>query len=99
LITDSFGRAWRNGQTDIAIGCAGLGPLDDWRGRDDAHGRELRATVIAVADELAAAADLARAKDRAQPVVLIQGAGHHTTHEDGAGARALIRAKRDDLFR
>ena len=63
LITDSFGRAWRHGQVDVAIGCAGLAPLEDWRGRADARGRELRATWIAVADELAAAADLARAKD------------------------------------
>ena len=63
LITDSFGRAWRHGQVDVAIGCAGLTPLEDWRGRTDAVGRELRATWIAVADELAAAADLARTKD------------------------------------
>jgi coenzyme F420-0:L-glutamate ligase/coenzyme F420-1:gamma-L-glutamate ligase len=99
VITDSFGRAWRNGQADVAIGCAGLEPLDDWRGRADSQGRELRATVISVADELAAAADLARAKDRAQPVVLVQGAWRYTTLEDGAGARALIRPERDDLFR
>src|SRR5437588_2689332 len=59
LITDSFGRAWRHGQVDVAIGCAGLQPIDDWRGRRDATGRELKATAIAVADELAAAADLA----------------------------------------
>jgi coenzyme F420-0:L-glutamate ligase / coenzyme F420-1:gamma-L-glutamate ligase len=99
VITDSFGRAWRNGQCDVAIGCAGLGPLDDWRGRTDADGRELRATVIAVADELAAAADLARAKDLAQPVVVIHGAGRHLIAEDGTGAVALIRPKSEDLFR
>jgi coenzyme F420-0:L-glutamate ligase/coenzyme F420-1:gamma-L-glutamate ligase len=99
VITDSFGRAWRNGQADIAVGCAGIEPLDDWRGRADAHGRELRATVIAVADELAAAADLARAKDREQPVILVRGAGPHVTPEDGPGARALVRPERDDLFR
>src|SRR5581483_5047556 len=62
LITDSFGRAWRHGQVDLAIGCAGLAVLEDWRGRRDARGRELKATWIAVADELAAAADLARTK-------------------------------------
>ena len=62
LVTDSFGRAWRHGQSEVAIGCAGLAPLDDWRGRAGrATGRELRATWIAVADEAAAAADLARA--------------------------------------
>ncbi|HLY48908.1 MAG TPA: coenzyme F420-0:L-glutamate ligase [Solirubrobacteraceae bacterium] len=99
VITDSFGRAWRNGQADIAIGAAGLRPLDDWRGRPDAHGRELRATVIAVADELAAAADLARGKDRLQPVIHVRGAGRHTVADDGPGARALIRPEADDLFR
>lgn len=99
LITDSFGRAWRHGQCDIAIGAAGLRPLEDWRGRADANGRELRATVIAVADELAAAADLARAKDGSQPLVLIRGAGRHVTREDGPGIRALIRPESEDLFR
>jgi coenzyme F420-0:L-glutamate ligase / coenzyme F420-1:gamma-L-glutamate ligase len=99
LITDSFGRAWRNGQCDIAIGCAGLKPLDDWRGRTDTNGRELRATVIAAADELAAAADLARAKDRAQPVVLVTGAERYVIAEDGPGAIALIRRKTEDMFR
>jgi coenzyme F420-0:L-glutamate ligase/coenzyme F420-1:gamma-L-glutamate ligase len=99
LITDSFGRAWRHGQTDVAIGCAGLEPLEDWRGRRDAAGRELRATWIAVADELAAAADLARAKDGMQPAVLVSGAGRHVTAHDGPGARALLRAAAEDLFR
>ena len=87
LITDSFGRAWRHGQCDVAIGCAGLAPLEDWRGRADARGRELRATWIAIADELAAAADLARAKDAMQPAVLISGAGRHVIRGDGPGAR------------
>ena len=99
LITDSFGRAWRHGQCDVAIGCAGLHPLDDWRGRPDAHGRELRATVIAVADELAAAADLARAKDAMQPAVLVSGAGRYVTEEDGPGVAPLLRGEAEDLFR
>ena len=99
VITDSFGRAWRTGQSDVAIGCAGVEPLEDWRGRTDATGRELRATVIAVADELAAAADLARAKDRSQPVVWIRGADRYLTTDDGAGATALIRPRSQDLFR
>jgi coenzyme F420-0:L-glutamate ligase/coenzyme F420-1:gamma-L-glutamate ligase len=99
LITDSFGRAWRHGQCDVAIGCAGLRPLEDWRGRTDARGRELTATWIAVADELAAAADLARAKDARQPAVLVSGAGRHVTGEDGPGARALLRETATDLFR
>lgn len=99
VITDSFGRAWRIGQCDVAIGCAGIDPVEDWRGRPDAHGRRLNATVIAVADLLAATADLARAKDRSQPVVLIRGARRHTTGADGAGAKALIRSEEQDLFR
>jgi coenzyme F420-0:L-glutamate ligase / coenzyme F420-1:gamma-L-glutamate ligase len=99
LISDSFGRAWRHGQTDVAIGCAGLQPLEDWRGRTDASGRELRATWIAVADELAAAADLARSKDGSQPVVIVSGAGGHVSRDDGPGAAALIRPESEDLFR
>ncbi|MBV9194807.1 MAG: coenzyme F420-0:L-glutamate ligase [Solirubrobacterales bacterium] len=99
LITDSFGRAWRHGQCDVAIGCAGLQPLEDWRGRTDATGRELHATWIAVADELAAAADLARRKDGGQPAVLVRGAGRHVIAEDGPGARAMLRPEAEDLFR
>lgn len=99
VITDSFGRAWRQGQCDIAIGCAGLAPLDDWRGRRDANGRELTATVIAVADELAAAADLARAKDAMAPAVLIRGAARHVIDGDGPGVGALLRERERDLFR
>jgi coenzyme F420-0:L-glutamate ligase / coenzyme F420-1:gamma-L-glutamate ligase len=99
IVTDSFGRAWRHGQVDVAIGVAGLGPLEDWRGRGDARGRELQATWIAVADELAAAADLVRAKDSREPVVLVRGAGRHVTAEDGPGAAALLRAEQEDLFR
>jgi coenzyme F420-0:L-glutamate ligase / coenzyme F420-1:gamma-L-glutamate ligase len=99
LITDSFGRAWRHGQCDVAIGCAGVIALDDWRGRSDATGRELNATWIAVADELAAAADLARTKDAMEPAVLISGAGRHVSKEDGPGAVALLRGAEQDLFR
>jgi coenzyme F420-0:L-glutamate ligase / coenzyme F420-1:gamma-L-glutamate ligase len=99
VITDSFGRAWRHGQVDVAIGCAGLQPLEDWRGRTDAVGRELKATWIAVADELAAAADLARTKDGRQPVVVVRGAGRHVTVQDGPGAAAIIRPESEDLFR
>ena len=99
LVTDSFGRAWRHGQVDVAIGCAGIRPLEDWRGRSDAYGRELRATWIAVADELAAAADLARSKDAMQPVVLVSGCERHVAADNGPGARALIRPKQEDLFR
>jgi coenzyme F420-0:L-glutamate ligase/coenzyme F420-1:gamma-L-glutamate ligase len=99
VITDSFGRAWRHGQCDVALGVAGLAPLEDWRGRTDAHGRELHATWIAVADELAAAADLARSKDSGEPVVLVGGAGRHVSADDGPGAAALLRPEAEDLFR
>ena len=99
VITDSFGRAWRHGQVDIAIGCAGLEPIDDWRGRTDATGHQLRATRIAVADELAAAADLTRTKDGALPLVLVRGAGRHVGAGDGPGAAALVRPEAEDLFR
>jgi coenzyme F420-0:L-glutamate ligase/coenzyme F420-1:gamma-L-glutamate ligase len=99
IITDSFGRAWRRGQCDVAIGCAGLTALDDWRGHADARGHELKATVIAIADELAAAADLARSKDGMQPAVLVSGAGRHVTEEDGPGVLPLLRSEAEDLFR
>jgi coenzyme F420-0:L-glutamate ligase / coenzyme F420-1:gamma-L-glutamate ligase len=99
VITDSFGRAWRTGQCDVAIGCAGLEPLDDWRGRVDIRGRELHATVIAVADELAAAADLARSKDAMQPAILVRGAGRWVTDDDGPGVAPLLRDPERDLFR
>ncbi len=99
VISDSFGRAWRHGQCDLALGCAGLTPLDDWLGRRDALGRELRATWIAVADEIAAAADLARAKDARQPVVVVSGLERHVTADDGPGAAALRRPLAEDLFR
>jgi coenzyme F420-0:L-glutamate ligase / coenzyme F420-1:gamma-L-glutamate ligase len=99
VIADSFGRPWRLGQTDVALGAAGLMALDDWTGRPDAYGRELRATAIAVADAAAAAADLARAKDSRRPVVLLRGLERYVTEEDGPGAAALRRAREQDLFR
>lgn len=98
VIADSFGRPWRVGQCDVALGVAGLAPLDDWRGRDDAVGRPLDATVIAVADEAAAAADLVRGKDTREPAVLVRGLERHVTVGDGPGAAALIRARAEDLF-
>ena len=98
LITDSFGRAWRHGQCDVALGCAGMTPLDDWRGRTDATGLRLRATWLAVADAAAAASDLARAKDSREPVVVIDGLGRFVTPEDGPGAAALLRQLEEDLF-
>jgi coenzyme F420-0:L-glutamate ligase/coenzyme F420-1:gamma-L-glutamate ligase len=98
LITDSFGRAWRNGQQEVALGCAGLAPLEDWRGRLDGADRALSATWIALADQVAAAADLARAKDSREPVVIVGGLGRHVSAEHGPGAAALIRPPSEDLF-
>jgi coenzyme F420-0:L-glutamate ligase / coenzyme F420-1:gamma-L-glutamate ligase len=99
VITDSFGRAWRLGQVDVAIGAAGIVSIDDWTGRPDAHGRELRVTAIAVADAVAAAADLARDKDSLEPAVLVRGLERFVTEADGPGAAALRRPRADDLFR
>jgi coenzyme F420-0:L-glutamate ligase/coenzyme F420-1:gamma-L-glutamate ligase len=99
VIADSFGRAWRHGQADVAIGVAGLAPLEDWRGRHDAEGRTLRATWIAIADEAAAAADLVRAKDSREPAVLVRGLERHVTPDDGPGAAAIVRPVDEDLFR
>ena len=99
IVSDSIGRAWRLGQAEAAIGCAGLRPLDDWRGRSDAHGRELTATLIAVADEAAAAADLVRDKTSRTPVAIVRGLGRYITDSDGEGAAALRRPRDEDLFR
>jgi coenzyme F420-0:L-glutamate ligase/coenzyme F420-1:gamma-L-glutamate ligase len=98
VIADSFGRAWRIGQCDVAIGIAGLAPAEDWRGRHDAAGRMLHATMIAVADQAAAAADLVRGKDSREPAILVRGLERHVTEADGPGASALIRRRDEDLF-
>jgi coenzyme F420-0:L-glutamate ligase/coenzyme F420-1:gamma-L-glutamate ligase len=99
IIGDTFGRAWRVGQVEVAIGIAGVRPLDDWRGRADAEGRELVATQLATADAIAAASELARAKDSREPVVIVRGLERYVTDEDGPGAAALVRARDEDLFR
>jgi coenzyme F420-0:L-glutamate ligase/coenzyme F420-1:gamma-L-glutamate ligase len=99
IVSDSFGRAWRLGQAEVAIGCAGMAPLDDWRGRRDAGGRELAATQIAIADEAAAAADLIRDKASRVPAAIVRGLDRYVTPEDGPGAAALRRPPEQDLFR
>jgi coenzyme F420-0:L-glutamate ligase/coenzyme F420-1:gamma-L-glutamate ligase len=99
IVADSFGRAWRIGQAEVAIGCAGLAPLDDWRGRADTSGRELEATQIAIADEVAAAADLVRDKTSRVPAAVVRGLHRHVTPGDGPGAAALRRPRSEDLFR
>jgi coenzyme F420-0:L-glutamate ligase / coenzyme F420-1:gamma-L-glutamate ligase len=101
VIADSFGRAWRHGQCDVAIGVAGLAPLEDFRGATDRAGRELKATWIAVADQAAAAADLARGpKDAGKPAVVVSGLERHVLPggDDGPGAQALLRGREEDLF-
>ena len=99
VVSDSFGRAWRLGQAEVAIGCAGVTPLDDWRGRPDSFGRELPATAIAAADEVAAAADLARDKTAGVPATVVRGLARLVTEDDGPGAAALRRPAAEDLFR
>ena len=99
VISDSFGRAWRKGQCEVAIGCAGLAPLRDYRGEPDADGRELHASVIAIADEAAAAADLARGKTSREPAVRVRGLDAYVSRDPGPGAAELVRAWADDLFR
>jgi coenzyme F420-0:L-glutamate ligase / coenzyme F420-1:gamma-L-glutamate ligase len=96
IISDTFGRPWRQGLTNVALGVAGLAPLVDYRGKVDFYGRPLRATVLAVADELAAAAELVMGKTLGIPVVVIEG----FQYQPGSGSgRELIRSQEDDLFR
>ncbi|MFJ6725570.1 coenzyme F420-0:L-glutamate ligase [Streptomyces sp. NPDC091281] len=104
VVTDTFGRPWRAGLTDVAIGAAGVRVLDDLRGGTDAHGNPLSATVVATADELAAAGDLVKGKAAGLPVAVVRGLPHvvvtgDTPGGDDEGARALVRGARDDMFR
>jgi coenzyme F420-0:L-glutamate ligase / coenzyme F420-1:gamma-L-glutamate ligase len=99
VVSDSFGRAWRLGQVDVAIGCAGLAPVHDRRGDRDAQGRELSATVEGVADAAAAAAALVRHKAGGEAVVLVHGLERYVTPDDGPGAAAILRPEAEDLFR
>jgi coenzyme F420-0:L-glutamate ligase/coenzyme F420-1:gamma-L-glutamate ligase len=96
VITDTLGRPWRLGQTDVAVGLAGMGALDDWRGRTDGDGRLLEVTEVAVADEVAAAADLVKGKAARVPAALLRGVPR--PKGDGT-ARDLVRSPADDLFR
>jgi coenzyme F420-0:L-glutamate ligase/coenzyme F420-1:gamma-L-glutamate ligase len=100
VVTDTFGRPWRTGLTDVAIGAAGVHVLDDLRGGTDAYGNPLSATVVATADELAAAGDLVKGKAAGLPVAVVRGLPHVVTAEDDRlGARAMVRGGRDDMFR
>ncbi|UQX01430.1 coenzyme F420-0:L-glutamate ligase [Streptomyces sp. RerS4] len=97
VVTDTFGRPWRSGLTDVAIGAAGVRVLDDLRGGTDAHGNPLTATVVATADELAAAGDLVKGKATGLPVAVVRGLAHVVG--EGSTARDLVRAPADDMFR
>lgn len=113
VVTDTFGRPWRNGLTDVAIGAAGVRVLDDLRGGTDAYGNPLSATVVATADELASAGDLVKGKAEGLPVAVVRGLSHAVDMGAGAevsgrgadaggvepGARALVRVAADDMFR
>ncbi|MGW1777259.1 coenzyme F420-0:L-glutamate ligase [Streptomyces sp. NPDC002104] len=97
IVTDTFGRPWRTGLTDVAIGSAGVRVLDDLRGGTDAHGNPLSATVVATADELAAAGDLVKGKALGLPVAIVRGLDH--VRGEGSTAADLVRAPADDMFR
>ncbi len=99
VITDTMGRPWRTGQTDTAIGAAGLRPLRDHRGQADTFGNTLEVTIAAVADEIAAAADLVKGKTAQIPVAVVRGLPELVTSEPGPGAAALIRPAAEDMFR
>lgn len=99
VITDTLGRPWRVGQTDVAIGAAGMIVTDDLRGGVDANGRPLNVTVTVLADELAGAADLVKGKASGIPVAVVRGLGRLVTGLDAPGARTLVRPVDDDMFR
>lgn len=99
VVSDTFGRPWRNGQTDLAVGLAGVTPALDYRGMSDDHGNALEVTLTAVADEFAAAGDLVKGKVAQTPVAVIRGLAEYTTEDDGPGIGELIRPSADDMFR
>ena len=98
VVTDTMGRPWRMGVTDVAIGAAGITVLDDHTGRIDDFGRTLEMTVVAVADEVAAATDLVKGKLSGSPVAIVRGLGHYVGVDDGPGATATVRPLEEDLF-
>jgi coenzyme F420-0:L-glutamate ligase/coenzyme F420-1:gamma-L-glutamate ligase len=96
VISDSFGRPWRLGIVDVALGVAGFAPLDDQRGKPDTSGRLMRTTVVAVADEIASAAELAAGKTSSKPVVLVRGA--RLPKGDGSVKADVVMPREQDLF-
>ncbi len=99
IVTDTMGRPWRNGQTDTAIGAAGVMPVRDYRGEADTFGNILEVTVAAIADEIAAAGDLVKGKALRMPVAIVRGLASLVTSDDGPGARVLVRPADEDMFR
>ena len=99
VVTDTAGRAWRTGQTDFALGCAGLQVVDDLRGSADANGAPLEVTERAIADEVAAAADLVKGKASGVPAAIVRGLAAFVTEDDGPGAAALLREPSSDWFK
>ncbi len=98
VVTDTMGRPWRNGLVDVAIGAAGIAVLDDYRGKVDAYGRNLEVTVTAIADEIAATAELVKSKLAGVPVAVVRGLAF-SPDTQGIGARALVRPAEEDMFR
>ena len=98
IVSDTFGRTWRRGLTDVAIGCAGIGAIVDYRGTEDAQGRELHVTEVAIVDELAGAADLVLGKATGLPVAVIRGVDPTWLH-DGNVHDEIVRPPSEDLFR
>ncbi len=99
VVSDTFGRPWREGLVDVAIGAAGVQALEDLRGQRDSYGNELGMTMTALADQIAAAAELVKGKLAGVPVAVVRGLDAFVTKDDGPGAVALIRRAADDMFR
>ena len=99
VVSDTLGRPWRRGQTDVAIGAAGLAVVGDQRGRLDHSGRPMDVTVVAIADEVAALADLVKGKAEHRPIAVVRGLDRHVVGEDGPGARSMVRPSDEDMFR
>ncbi|HXU36474.1 MAG TPA: coenzyme F420-0:L-glutamate ligase [Blastocatellia bacterium] len=96
IVSDTFGRPWREGLVNVALGVSGIAPLIDYRGQDDSHGRAMKVTVMAVADEIASAAELVMKKSAGIPVAIVRGYDYDASESSG---RELIRAEELDLFR
>jgi coenzyme F420-0:L-glutamate ligase/coenzyme F420-1:gamma-L-glutamate ligase len=98
IVSDTFGRAWRRGLTDIALGCAGIGAILDLRGSNDAYGRELHVTEVAIVDEIAGAGELVMGKASGIPVAVVRGIDHDW-FRDSSVKTEIVRRPDEDLFR